>query len=411
MASGKFFRRPAVLLALALCSVGGLVTLMGRLATGPQVAQKRVQLSAGEESEAYPAISPDGKRIAYSARESSKVSAFHVFVRELPSGKPQQLTKGEGSDVAPVWSPDGGTLAFLRLEDGRTQCIVIPADGGAERKLAELGPAADSAQPLPAVSWNADGKSLVVVQSAEKQLPGLAVVALDSGLDSGKLQRITNPPEGSEGDSTPAVSPSGSSIAFVRHTQNEGADIYLCDATGGGVRRLTFDDRGIRGIAWTRDGQDLLYSGHRVGGWRLWRVPAYGGSPRDLVISGKQAYYPAIGRNRLAYTDSPTVSAIWRATLGDRRCRRRAPAHPLHRPRGQPRVVARRHEDRQRQRSERQRRDLRQRCRRPQSRADHAAQGTARRPPALVARRQDADLRRVQRSRAGGLHRARRARQ
>jgi Tol biopolymer transport system component len=311
MASGKFFRRPAVLLALALCSVGGLVTLMGHLATGPQVAQKRVQLSNGEESEAYPAISPDGKRIAYSARESSKVSAFHVYIRELPSGKPQQLTKGEGSDIAPVWSPDGGTLAFLRVENENTQCIVMPADGGAERKLAELGPAADSGQPLPAVSWNADGKSLVVVQSGEKQAPGLAILTIDSG----KLQRITNPAEGSEGDSTPVVSPTGSSIAFVRHTQNEGADIFLCDATGAGLRRLTFDDRGIRGIAWTRDGQDLLYSGHRVGGWRLWRVPAYGGSPRDLVISGKQAYYPAIGRNRLAYTDSPTVSAIWRATL------------------------------------------------------------------------------------------------
>src|ERR1022692_5036967 len=98
-------------------------------------------------------------------------------------------------------------------------------------------------------------------------------------------------------------------------TQNEGADIYLCDANGAGLRRLTFDDRGIRGIAWTRDAADLLYSGKRVGGGRLWRVPAYGGSPRDLVISGKQAYYPAIGRIRLAYTDSPTVSAIWSATL------------------------------------------------------------------------------------------------
>ena len=316
MASGKFFRRPAVLLALALCSVGGLVTLMGRLATGPRVAQKRVQLSVGEDSEAYPAISPDSRRIAYSARPTSKVGAFHIFVRDLPSGKPQQLTQGEGSDVAPVWSPDGGTLAFLRLADGLTECILIPADGGVEGKLADLGHAADTAQPLPAVSWNADGKSLVVVQRGEKQLPALAVVALDSGAESGKVKRITTPPEGSEGDSTPVVSPTGASIAFVRHTPNEGADIYLCDPTGRGLRRLTFDDRGIRGIAWTRDGQDLVYSGNRVGGWRLWRVPAYGGSPRDLPIAGNQAYYPAIGRNRLAYSDSPTASAIWLATLG-----------------------------------------------------------------------------------------------
>src|SRR4051794_35099978 len=131
------------MLALALCSVGGLVTLMGRLATGPQVAQKKSQISNGDASEAYPAISPDGKRIAFSARDSSKVSAFHLFVRDLPSGKPLQLTKSEASDVAPVWAPDGGTLAFLRVDEGTSQAIVIPADGGAERKIADLGPAAD----------------------------------------------------------------------------------------------------------------------------------------------------------------------------------------------------------------------------------------------------------------------------
>src|ERR1019366_1958213 len=320
MPSGNFFQRPAVMLTLALASVAVLVTLMGRLATGPQTAQKRVQLSAGEESEAYPAISPDGKRIAYSARESSKVSAFHVFVRELPSGKPRQLTQGEASDVAPVWSPDGGTLAFLRVADGLTQCIVIPSDGGSERKLAELGPAADAAQPLPAVSWNADGKSLVVVQSGEKQAPGLAVVALDSG----KLQRITNPPEGGEGDSTPAVSPGGSTNAFVRHTQNEGGDIYICDATGGAVRRLTFDDRAIRGIAWMREG---ILSGHRT------QSPGLHGQSHGI---GHLARHAGHGRRR-----------------------RRASAHPIHGARGQSRVVARRHENRRRQRSKRQRRNLR----------------------------------------------------
>ncbi|HMC60488.1 MAG TPA: hypothetical protein VKJ01_14965 [Candidatus Solibacter sp.] len=313
MASGAFFRRPAVMLALALCSVGAVVTLMARLASGPQVAQKKTQLTSAAGSEAYPSFSPDARRLAYSARDVSKVSAFHIFVKELPSGAPRQLTKGEGSDVGPVWSPDGGTLAFLRIEERRTACIAIPADGGAERKVAEFGPAADAGQPMPAVSWTPDGKSLAVVRSGDK-LPAIVLVALD-----GKVQAITTPPDGSQGDSTPAISPTGSSLAFVRATGgagNEGgADIWLCDLSGAGLRRLTFDDHAIRGIAWTRDGQDILYSANRLGGWHIWRVPAYGGSPKEYALGGKQAYYPAVGRNRLAFADSPTVSAIWRATL------------------------------------------------------------------------------------------------
>ena len=65
-------------------------------------------------------------------------------MREFPSGTPKQLTRGEDSDVAPVWSPDGGTLAFERIGEDQVQYIVIPADGGAERKVAELAPGARS---------------------------------------------------------------------------------------------------------------------------------------------------------------------------------------------------------------------------------------------------------------------------
>ena len=308
------------MLALALCSVGAVVTLMGRLASGPQVQQKKIPLTSAVGSQSYPSFSPDARRLAYSARDVSKAGAFHIFVRELPSTTPRQLTQGEASDIGPVWSPEGGRLAFLRIAEGRTECIVIPADGGAERTLAEFGPAADAGQPQPAVSWTPDGKSLAVVQSGEK-LPAIVLVSIDTG----KVHPITFPPEGSAGDSTPAVSFTGSTLAFVRAsaggtsggTSNDGgADIWLCDLNGAGLRRLTFDDRAIRGIAWTRDGQDILYSANRAGGWRIWRVPAYGGSPKEYTLGGKQAYYPAVGRNRLAFADSPTVSAIWRAPLG-----------------------------------------------------------------------------------------------
>jgi Tol biopolymer transport system component len=313
MAKTSFFGRPPVMLALALASVSLVVTLMGKLAGGPaSQEQKRVPISGGAGSESYPSLSPDGKRVAYSGREASKAGVWHVFVRDLPGGTPKQLTRGEENDIAPVWSPDGGTLAFQRIGEDKVEYIVIPADGGAERKVTEFTPAPAAANPMPAVSWLPDGKSLVVVQPGEDKPSALATVSLSSG----KVERITNPPDGIEGDSLPAVSPAGDALAFVRGTSEGRADIWVSELQGGNPRRVTFDDHTIRGMTWTRDGQELIYAANRARGWHLWRIPAGGGSPHDIAIAGESAYYPAVARNRLAYSDSPTASAIWRASLG-----------------------------------------------------------------------------------------------
>jgi Tol biopolymer transport system component len=92
----------------------------------------------------------------------------------------------------------------------------------------------------------------------------------------------------------------------------------LCDIHGAALRRLTFDDKPVRGLSWIPDGREVVYASSRIGGgYRVWRLPIYGGSPRDLVMAGRQAQYPAVAPsgNRMAYADSPAVSAIWRATL------------------------------------------------------------------------------------------------
>jgi len=316
MSSGKIWRRPPILLALCLVSVGGVVTLLGRLATGPAVAFKRVELSTDVGAKAYPAFAPDGQRLAYSARAtSSKDETFHIFVRDVTVGAARQLTTGPANDMSPVWSPDGKQIAFARVDDGQGECIVIDASSGAEQhKFPGCAAPGDETQPLPALSWMRDGQSLVAVQAGDQQPAALAILSLSDG----KFKPLTHPPAGTE-DSTPAVSPDGNTIAFVRSTGTDNANIFVCDPAGASPpHAVTFDGRAIRGIAWTRDGQDLVYTGQRVGGWHLWRVPVYGGSPRDLIVAGRDATYVAVAPvgNRLVYTVSPTVSSIWRAQLG-----------------------------------------------------------------------------------------------
>ncbi len=303
-----------MLLALALCSVGGVVTLVGRLASGPPVAQKRTPLSNEAGTQSYPAFSPDGQRLAYSARSASKTGAFHVYVRATGPDQGRQLTSGDGNDVSPAWSPDGAQIAFMRTLNGRASYVVIPAGGGAERQVAEGQATGDESRPAPSVAWTPDGKALVVSIS-DKSAPVLEIAPLDGS----KIRPLTTNVEGSGGDTTPAVSPDGAAVAFVRgNSSTDGSDIFLCNLNGGPPRRVTFDDKPIRGLTWTPDGRDLIYAANRMHGWRLWRLPAFGGSPRDVTVAGGRAQYPAVAPmgNRLVYADSTEASAIWRAELG-----------------------------------------------------------------------------------------------
>jgi len=228
------------------------------------------------------------------------------------------VTNGEGNDVGPAWSPNGMELAFLRTIADRGQVIVVPAAGGAERKVVEFdapSTESDDAEISPSVAWSRDGRTLVVsAPQGDNGIPALATVPASGGA----LQVITKPPENSQGDLDPVVSPDGKSIAFVRQMEKERADIYLCDWKGGGVRQLTFDNHDIRGLAWTAGGEDLMYASNRGSGYRLWRVQAYGGSPRDLIIGGNRASFPAIAPagNRLVFVESPAVAEIWMAQIG-----------------------------------------------------------------------------------------------
>jgi Tol biopolymer transport system component len=84
------------------------------------------------------------------------------------------------------------------------------------------------------------------------------------------------------------------------------------------VRVLSTDVGTIWGLAWDETGRDIIYSSDKSGIYRLWRIPANGGSSR-LIDVGDDALSPMISArsHRLAYARGHVDNNIWRVRVGN----------------------------------------------------------------------------------------------
>ena len=95
----------------------------------------------------YPAISPDGSKIAFAYKGD-------IFTVDANGGQAQQLTTNPAYDYKPVWSPDGSQIAFASNREGSFDVFVVDAKGGTPRRLTT-----SSVKELP-VAWKDDNHVL-----------------------------------------------------------------------------------------------------------------------------------------------------------------------------------------------------------------------------------------------------------
>jgi serine/threonine protein kinase len=252
--------------------------------SSPDTRVTRLTDLAGLEES--PAISPDGRSVAFTAGVGGK---RQLFVQLIAGGAPLQITRDTVDHEWPRWSPDSSSiLYFSPAVSGSVQGSIweIPTLGGVPRRVVNSVGGAD-------------------VSPTDGRL-ALFRMAKDS------IQLVTAPTDGSRFDvvaefapSTyylyPRWSPDGRWIAFQRGDSIR-FDVFVAPATGGEPRQLTRDNNMMSGFAWLPDSTGIVYSSSRGGTMPylptlgLWQVALRDGSVRR-VTSGETSYVsPDISR-------------------------------------------------------------------------------------------------------------------
>jgi Tol biopolymer transport system component len=316
-ASPRHKRLPwAAVLLVVIGLVGGIVIFVLSTSKTPEPALISVPLTARPGYESLPSFSPDGNQIAFDWRGENE-SESHIYVKLIGTdGPPLQLTSGPSSDYNPVWSPDGRFIAFLRDLPETAAILLIPALGGPAHKIAEIR-LADV--PPPRLAWSPDGKSLVIShKDSPKEPAALFAVAIDTG----EKRRLNSPPSALgdvSGDTNPAFSPDGRTLAFIRVSDFR-TELYLLPVSDalqpvGEAKRIPLGHLSFA-PAWTEDGREIIFLSWHQG---LWRIGVSGSDTRSAEPArlpfGDNALWPTISRrgHRLAYSNgSFTNSGIWR---------------------------------------------------------------------------------------------------
>ena len=223
-----------------------------------------------------------------------------LYIKSVDREDLRRLTTADAT-AEPAWSPLGSEIAFSRsgLDGG---VFVVSQVGGPDRKISDSG---------SGVTWTPDGATVLFHDSfrfdnkpgAFRQ--GLFSVSVKT-LEKRQLTRAELP----IGDLKAAVSPDGTTLAFIRSGIPGLCDVYVVPMSGGEPQRLTDWNSLIEGLAWTPDGKEIIYGVYEPVGPRLWRIPAaaiVSGSRRAARQSPPGTPFSRPSRNptRAAMHDSP----------------------------------------------------------------------------------------------------------
>ncbi len=285
----------------ASAGTGGLVWVSNRAAAAggaerdgelfylPDGATAAVRLTDDDAVDLHPALSPDGRTVAFA---SERTGSRKLFVIGVDGRGLRQVTSGPAGDDSPSWSPDGTRLAFSSTRDDPAGDIyTVPVAGGTPTRLT-ADPAADT-QP----AW---GPARIAFTTTRFHPAGDVALVAETG---GAVTRAVPDP----GDSAePVWSRDGARLAFTTRAQDPLGDVK--EIAGGKVSIISaLPDTGETEPTFRSDGRPVFTELRAGSTSDIWSADATGGDRRDITNRpGADEFDPAFSADgsQLAYTQA-----------------------------------------------------------------------------------------------------------
>ncbi len=214
-----------------------------------QPAARRAELLT-RVTNAYPALSPDGTKMAYMSNADGD---FDIYVLHLKERILNQLTDAPNRDGTPVWSPDGSQIAFQSFRDGHSQIYIMDADGRNQLNISNSN--SHDEHPF----WSADGKRILFC-SDRTRLKGKKddnIDIFEMNADGSNVHQITETPEV---ETYASWSPNGEKIVCRKIIENGDWEIVIMNRDGSNPENLS-NHEGIDGWPiWSPDGKSIAYA-------------------------------------------------------------------------------------------------------------------------------------------------------
>jgi Tol biopolymer transport system component len=248
-----------------------------------------VSLLSGES--AYGSQEALRERIVYTALRPANME---LYLFETPGRAPKVLAAHPALDYNPVFSADGRWIVFCSERRGSPDLYVLDLAGPGRPRLLTNS---DAMEDAPAFS--PDGKWLAFVSDRDGDADLFVMPFRPEGPDAeGEAVNLTRH---RGGDFNPAFSPDGKQIAFSSDRDGfRESDIYVMQADGSRVRRLTQAAGWDGSPAWSLDGKEIYFYSQRNAAPGIYRMNADGSNQRRIIAG--PALSPAVSpAGRISY--------------------------------------------------------------------------------------------------------------